>query len=218
MKKGFTLIELIVVIAIIAILAAIALPNLLASRVQANQAAAISVLKQYATAQVVFHSGKQGRNSANSNGGANGFGSSFPNLFYGQAVGNAVPGHSLALISQVVADATLGGAAAAGGVTEHPVTVVPGGGIALPGANDALHQGYFFQSDPDLAVGAGAGFATGFSALALPSNHRAGNNAYWLGLAGTVHLKAVGSNYAAAAAAAGSTPQTAAGMAGWSAL
>ncbi len=52
--KGFTLIELMIVVAIIAIIAAIAIPNLLRSRMSANEAGAVGALRTVATGEVGY--------------------------------------------------------------------------------------------------------------------------------------------------------------------
>ncbi len=53
-NSGFTLIELMMVVAIIAILMSIAIPNLLRSRVQSNESAAIQNLRTIVSAQTAY--------------------------------------------------------------------------------------------------------------------------------------------------------------------
>ncbi|HTR25132.1 MAG TPA: prepilin-type N-terminal cleavage/methylation domain-containing protein [Terriglobales bacterium] len=54
--KGFSLIELLIVVAIILIIAAIAIPNLLRARIAANEASAVGSLRSLNTAQISYSS------------------------------------------------------------------------------------------------------------------------------------------------------------------
>ncbi len=55
-QKGFSLIELLIVVAIILIIASIAIPNLLAARRQTNETAAVGAIRAINTAQISYNS------------------------------------------------------------------------------------------------------------------------------------------------------------------
>ena len=53
-SRGFSLIELLIVVAVILVIAAIAIPNFIRSKIRANEAAAVSNLRNITTAEVVY--------------------------------------------------------------------------------------------------------------------------------------------------------------------
>lgn len=64
-RKGFTLVEIMIVVAIIALLAAIAIPNLLTAKRTANDASAKATVRALSTAAEVFATANNGVYPAN---------------------------------------------------------------------------------------------------------------------------------------------------------
>ena len=112
-QKGFSLIELLIVVAIILIIAAIAIPNLLRARIAANESSAVGSVRTVNTAEVAYNSAYP----------TVGFATSL-SLLTGSCTGSTIPTSAAAcLIDTVLAGGTKSGysfGADAGGSTSTP--------------------------------------------------------------------------------------------------
>ena len=140
-QEGFSLIELLIVVAVILVIAAIAIPNLMRSRMAADEASAVASLRSINTSQVVYQSS---------------YGSSFAGnlgeLSDGGAPANCVPSTTPLATSACLIDSSLASGTKSGYTfTYNPVSaggVVSSYGVnADPSASGASGQRHFFTDE-----------------------------------------------------------------------
>ena len=125
-QRGFSLIELLIVVTIILVIAAVAIPNLLRSKMSANEASAIASMRTIVTSEIIY-----------STTYTVGFSGNLPSLSDGGTASNCVPPAVPASTSACLIDSAL----ASGTKNGYLFTYVPG-----PGGG--VTSSYTLNADP----------------------------------------------------------------------
>ena len=137
-QKGFSLIELLIVVAVILIIAAMSIPNLIRSRMAANEASAVASLRTINTSEVVYSSTYIVPNV---------YSASLSELGDGGSAANCAPGAFPTSTSACLIDPALAGATVAPGKSGYVLTYQVSAGSYTVNA-DPLTSGtgthYFF--------------------------------------------------------------------------
>jgi type IV pilus assembly protein PilA len=112
-QKGFSLIELLIVVAIILIIAAIAIPNLLRARIAANESSAVASVRTLNTSQISYNSAYPTVGFANA-----------LSVLSGTCTGTVIPTSTSACLidSQLASGTKSGYSFAVGGATGTPAS------------------------------------------------------------------------------------------------
>ena len=167
-RGAFTLIELMIVVAIIAAIAAIAVPNLLSSRMASNETASIAALRTYLGAQGTFQRndryGIGAHVYANESDGAG-----LPDLFEIDYAGGAPTADALQLVDMAFAQADVDMAA-----------TVP-------------KSGYVYDDVIANSISGNYDYAVSCGLAACPGTYnKTGINSYMLDITGVVYKKDLG--------------------------
>ena len=128
-QKGFSLIELLIVVAIILIIAAIAIPNLLRARISANEASAVGSMRTIVTGEVSY-----------------------------QAAGWSAGAVPVGFSATLAALGPNGGACATGGAATSTQTCLIDSVLAGATAASAPKSGYYFVYSPTANGGTNTAF------------------------------------------------------------
>jgi type IV pilus assembly protein PilA len=114
-QKGFSLIELLVVVTIILVIAAVAIPNLLRSKMSANEASAVASMRTVLTSEIVYSATY-----------TVGFAANLTSLSDGGTPSNCIPPAVPSATSACLLDASV----ASGTKSGYIFTYVPGAGAS----------------------------------------------------------------------------------------